>query len=259
MESFKQAAIKILSEAGMPLHYREITERAISNGLITPEGKTPWATMNATLSTDMINNGEKSKFVRSDPGFYALRELQVSVSDQIQVKDKLVKVRPVHHQITDKLNSKQKGDIAEARIAELITLYGKEGLSCYKPTSDHEGIDLIVKRRGKLQVSYIQVKSTYGYKDNRGFVSTVKEQGIIDSYKMLLVFVYFDLSEGDIFDHIFCVPAPDFLKLTKNAEKKPGVRVFTVGLSHPDQSKYAEFMIEKRELANRIIELMDKT
>lgn len=258
MESFKQAAIKILTEARRPLHYREITERAIHSGLIAPEGKTPWATMNATLSTDIVNNGEKSIFIRSDPGFYALRELKIKVTDQIKGKDKLIKVRSIRHQITENLNSKQKGDIAEARIAELITLYGKEGLSCYKPTSDHEGIDLIVKRRGKLQVSYIQVKSTYGYKD-RGFVSTVKEQGIIDSYKMLLVFVYFDLSEGDIYDHIFCVPAPDFLKLTENDEKKSGKRVFTVGLSHPDQSKYAEFMIEKRELANRIIELMDKT
>jgi hypothetical protein len=250
MESFKQAAITILKEAGCPLHYREITERAIHNGLITPEGKTPWATMNATLSTEIVDNGEKSTFIRSDPGFYALRELQIKVVDRVQVKDIVGRARIIRHQITDNLNSKQKGDIAEARVAELIILYGKEGLSCYRPVSDHEGIDLIVKRRGKLQVSYIQIKSSYGYKD-RGFVSSVREQGIIDSYKMLLVFVYYD--------HIFCIPAPDFLRLTKNEEKKPGERVFSVGLSHPDQSKYAEFMIEKRELANRIIELMDKT
>ena len=47
-------------------------------------------------------------------------------------------------------------------------------------------------------------------------------------------------------------------RLTKNEDKKPGERVFTVGLKHPDESKYAEFMIEKRELANRIVEIMDK-
>ncbi|TAL64409.1 MAG: hypothetical protein EPN88_10995 [Bacteroidetes bacterium] len=75
---------------------------------------------------------------------------------------------------------------------------------------------------------------------------------------MMMVFVYFDLSTGDLFDQIFCIPAPDFLRLTHNEDKKPGERVFTVGLKHPDQSKYAEFMIEKRELANRIIEIMDK-
>ena len=75
---------------------------------------------------------------------------------------------------------------------------------------------------------------------------------------MIMVFVYFDLSQGDLFDQVFCIPAPDFLKLTANEDKKPGERVFTVGLRNPDKSKYAEFMIEKRELANRIIEIMDK-
>jgi hypothetical protein len=36
--------------------------------------------------------------------------------------------------------------IAEARIAELIMLYGDTTLSCYKPIFD-EGIDLIVKKK----------------------------------------------------------------------------------------------------------------
>jgi hypothetical protein len=123
--------------------------------------------------------------------------------------------------------------------------------------SDDEGIDIIVKRRDKLEVDYIQVKSSYGYKD-RGFVATVKEKQIKNKERMILVFVYFDLSSGDLFDQVFCIPAPDFLKLTANEEKQPGKRVFTVGLSHPDKSKYAEFMLEKRELANKIIEILDR-
>lgn len=75
---------------------------------------------------------------------------------------------------------------------------------------------------------------------------------------MLIVFIYFDLSEGDLFPNLFCIPAPDFLRLTANEKKNTTDRVFTVGLNHPEKSKYAEFMIEKRELANRIIEIMDK-
>lgn len=75
---------------------------------------------------------------------------------------------------------------------------------------------------------------------------------------MLMIFAYFDLSEGDLFPNLFCIPAPDFLRLTANEDKKPGEQVFTVGLKHPDKSKYAEFMIEKRELANRILEIMKK-
>jgi hypothetical protein len=135
MEAFKKAAMTILGQAGGQLHYREITQKALDQKLIVSEGRTPWATMNAELSTDIITNGEKSVFVRADPGFYALRTLQISVDDHVTAKAILGKARIVHHEINADINTKQKGDIAEARVAELITLYGKEGLSCYKPTS----------------------------------------------------------------------------------------------------------------------------
>jgi Holliday junction resolvase-like predicted endonuclease len=250
--SNKSIAIRIISEAGKPLHYREITRLAMEKELLKTDGKTPWATMNAQLSMDIVNNGENSQFYRAQPGYFGLKSQGITKQAIISAKARIVK-----HKVTDSLNTKQKGDIAEARVAELLTLYGDVGLSCYRPISDDEGIDIIAKRREKLEVVYIQVKSSYGYKD-RGFVSSVKEKQIINKERMILVFVYFDLSEGDLFDQVFCIPAPDFLRLTKNEDKKPGARVFTVGLRNPDKSKYAEFMIEKRELANRIIEIMDK-
>lgn len=252
--SFKSIAIKIITEAGKPLHYREITRIATEQGLLKTDGKTPWATMNAQLSMDIVKNGENSQFYRAQPGYFGLRELGVITTSTIKKSLTYVVAK---HKVTDSLNTKQKGDIAEARVAELLALYGDEGLSCYRPISDDEGIDIIAKRREKLEVAYIQVKSSYGYKD-RGFVSSVREKQIVNKERMILVFVYFDLSEGDLFDQVFCIPAPDFLRLTANEDKKPGERVFTVGLRNPDKSKYAEFMIEKRELANRIIELMDK-
>lgn len=252
--SNKTIAAKIISEVGKPMHYRDITRVAIEQGLLKSAGKTPWATMNAQLSMDIVNNGINSQFYRAQPGYFGLRKLGITTTNTTQ---KSLTYIVAKHKVTDSLNSKQKGDIAEARVAELLTLYGDEGLSCYRPISDDEGIDIIAKRRESLEVMYIQVKSSYGYKD-RGFVSTVREKTIINKERMILIFVYFDLSVGDLYDQIFCIPAPDFLRLTANENKKPGERVFTVGLQHPDKSKYAEYMIEKRELANRIIELMDK-
>ncbi len=257
MESFKNIALKILKEQGKPLHYREITDIAVKKGLIQTEGKTPWATLNAQLSMDIINKGASSRFIRTDPGFYGLKTLNISVADTAQIKDILGKARIIRHQINKSLTSKQKGDIGEARVAELITLYGDQGLSCYQPMSDDEGLDLIVKKRGELDIVYIQVKTTYGYKD-RGFVSTIKEKNIFNKERMLIVFAYFDLSEGDLYPNIFCIPAPDFLRLSANEKKNTSDRVFTVGLNNPDKSKYAEFMVEKRELANRILEIMGR-
>lgn len=250
MNTFLELAQVILTKAKEPLHYKEITERAIKSGLKT-EGSTPWATMNAQISVDIQKNGDSSLFYRSQPGFYGLKDTAIQNNGITQSQN-------FNHSITTDLNTKQKGDIAEARVAELITLYGDEGLSCYRPLSDDEGIDIIVKKRGDAEVAYVQVKSTFG-DTSRGFVSTVKEKTIINKRRMLMVFVYFDLTEGDIHEHVFCIPAPEFLKLTKNEDKKTGHRVFTVGLNNPDKSKYAEFLIEKRELANKILEILNET
>jgi len=269
MNSFKKAAYQVLLKSG-PLHYKEITKKAIQQKLIKSSGITPWATMNAILSVDIKQKGSRSQFIRTKPGCFYLntyykgfkerqgdKEYQAKITEK-EIVDSGLNISIELHQVNTSINSKQKGDIAEARVAELITLYGNEGLYCYKPISDVEGIDLIVKRRARLEVVYLQVKSTYGDGKTRGFTSTVKGKTIKDKSRMLLIFVYFDLSNGDLFDQIFCIPAPDFLKLTQNTKKTSDDRIFTVGIKNPDKSKYAEFMIEKRELATKIVEIMDK-
>lgn len=267
MKSYKDIAYQILTNAGKPLHYRKITDIAIKEGLVKSVGKTPWATMNAQLSMDIAYHDENSMFLREGPGMYKLNpkwekernRYGVEVTRRSYSNGKMITTKKYLVQISEQLTTKQKGDIAEARVAELITLYGNEGLSCYRPVSDDEGIDLIVKRREKLEIVYVQVKSTYGWgARDRGFVSTVKEKNLQDKARNLLVFVYFDFTAGDLFDHAFCIPVPEFLKLSKGEKNNTGKRVFSVGLKSPDKSKYAEFMIEKRELANKILEIMDK-
>ena len=213
---------------------------------------------------DIKNKGDNSPFYRSEPGFYGLREngqIYTAKVKPVKLKVKVNKVKAkakYKYTPVSTLNTKQKGDIAEARVAELITLYGDEGLSCYRPMSDEEGIDIIAKKRGEMKVAYIQVKSTFGDR-TKGFVSTVREKQIVSKRRMLMVFVYFDITDGDLHEHVFCIPAPDFLKLTHNENKKPGHRVFTVGLNKPDQSKYAPYLIEKRELANKILEILNES
>ncbi len=54
--SYKSIATKIITEAEKPLHYREITRIATEQGQLKTNGKTPWATMNAQLSMDIVLN-----------------------------------------------------------------------------------------------------------------------------------------------------------------------------------------------------------
>ncbi len=68
------ATEKILQEAAEPLHYRNITERILAQELWPTEGKTPDATINARLAVDIRKFGVRSRFMRTEPGVFALRE-----------------------------------------------------------------------------------------------------------------------------------------------------------------------------------------
>ena len=62
------AAEAVLRDEGGPLHYREITDRALKRRLWTSEGKTPEATVNSRLAVDIQERGEESRFERVSPG-----------------------------------------------------------------------------------------------------------------------------------------------------------------------------------------------
>jgi len=66
------AAVMVLKDAGGPLHYREITQRILATGRWTTKGKTPEATVNAQIGTDIKKRGQASRFVRTGPGIFAI-------------------------------------------------------------------------------------------------------------------------------------------------------------------------------------------
>ena len=67
------AAELILSQAGQPLSYKEITQRILAQNLWPSQGKTPDATVNANLAMEIKEKGAASRFQRTGPGVYALR------------------------------------------------------------------------------------------------------------------------------------------------------------------------------------------
>jgi len=59
--TYYEAALQVLRSVRHPLTTREITDRAIEEGLITPHGRTPHATMSAKLHLKSRNNPELVK------------------------------------------------------------------------------------------------------------------------------------------------------------------------------------------------------
>ena len=251
MNSFKDIAYTILKEASKPLHSKEITKVALDRGWLKTAGKTPEATMNAQLVVDINSKKEKSRFIKTGPSIFGLNENFVAVPP-VEVKK-----AEKFWTISKDVSTKQKGDIAEARIAELITLYGDTTLSCYKPISDDEGIDLIVKEKGSLKTMYIQIKSRFGYNPDGIFTATTKIATVVDNYSTAVVFCFFDTEEGDLWDYLWFVPAPDMIKL---ANKLAGGRLlgFVDGRKKKESNKWDNYLIDKRDLANQIIAQMKR-
>ncbi len=72
--TFLDAAKRVLTDAGEPLHYGEITKRALAAGMLETQGLTPAATLNAQIATHLKRHGAESQFVRVAPGIFGLRE-----------------------------------------------------------------------------------------------------------------------------------------------------------------------------------------
>lgn len=87
--SFLNAAEHVLRRLkdGQHLHYRALTVRAIEDGLLHTEGKTPEATMAASIGSDIRRReqrGEPQRFVRGGRGMFGLaKDPPVGVAEQI--------------------------------------------------------------------------------------------------------------------------------------------------------------------------------
>ena len=84
--SFADAAATVLETSGSPLHYREITQRAIDRGFLQTDGKTPEATLNAVLAVDIKQKGRASRFVRIKPGIFGLQAWQTDSTELYRSK-----------------------------------------------------------------------------------------------------------------------------------------------------------------------------
>jgi len=74
MMSVKEAAAKVLRDAGQPLTSREISDRILERGLWRTKGKTPHMTVASQLYTDIKKRGDASLFVRVGPNRFRLRD-----------------------------------------------------------------------------------------------------------------------------------------------------------------------------------------
>lgn len=78
--TWRKAIDKVLASSSTPLHYNEITERILADGIRSNVGATPSATVNAQISASIKHDGELSPYVRVSKGTFALSKTATSIS-----------------------------------------------------------------------------------------------------------------------------------------------------------------------------------
>ncbi len=193
--SFTDSAEKVLEEFGkkQPLHYRQITEKALEMGWLATEGKTPEATMYAQILTEIKRfqrRGEQPRFVQHGKGFVGLsRWMGRGLVFQVEQHNKKVLLT-----LHKRLLSMEWRDFEEL-IARLLAEIGFEDIELTDRIKDG-GIDI----RGTLVVGdvirtrmAIQVKR---WKNNIQAPTVQNVRGSLGTHEHGLIITTSDFGKG---------------------------------------------------------------
>jgi len=138
--TFADAAEEVLKRhsKGAPMHYREITDLAVSDGLIEPGGQTPEASMNVAIRQDIKRQdlaGRDQRFKAHGRGMYGVTLADDPLGGAIQRKNAEVK-RKLRDRLSD-LDPR----LFEELIGELLSAVGYEDVEVTKYVGDG-GIDV---------------------------------------------------------------------------------------------------------------------
>ncbi|RPF54432.1 hypothetical protein [Aquisalibacillus elongatus] len=156
--------------------------------------------------------------------------------------------------LEDKISSKQKGDITESRVAELITLGSRGQLTCYTPSSDDDGIDIIVNAKGEFNTLYIQVKSRFNLNKKKRFVTNIGCKTFKSHSSFYIIFMYFSPKDLEV-ETVWLIPSKDFEQLayliSEGKSHKSSYRFAANPKSEID--KWAKYKVDKSQLGQQIL------
>ena len=197
--SFGDCAEKVLKEFGdeKPMHYREITKKALEKGWLITKGKTPEGTMNAQVATEINRQqkrGELPRFTRHDPGYFGLSRW-VRRGPASQIEQHNLKVRKT---LRERLFGLKPHEFEEL-ISQLLTKMGFETVNVTSPSRDG-GIDvrgtLVIGNAIRIKMA-VQAKK-WKLKTNIHAPTIQQVRGSLGAHEQGLIITTSDFSKGAI-------------------------------------------------------------
>ena len=85
--TWRKAIEKVLSQASGAMHYKELTDKIIEDGLRVSLGATPTRTVNAHLTTAIKNEGESCPFQKAGKGLFIWKDSGISPVHVVTVEE----------------------------------------------------------------------------------------------------------------------------------------------------------------------------
>lgn len=197
--SFTDCAQKVLQEFGSkkPMHYKEITEKALDKGWLVTGGKTPEATMYAQVITEIKRQqkrGERPRFVQHGRGYVGLSQwMGRGLAFQIEQHN-----QQVRNSLRKRLLALEPGEFEEL-ISQLLAEMGFEMVEVTKLSGDG-GIDvrgtLVVGEVVRIKMA-VQVKR-WKLKNNVQAPIVQQVRGSLGAHEQGLIITTSDFSSGAV-------------------------------------------------------------
>jgi restriction system protein len=188
--TYLDAAYTILQSSGQPLCPDEITQRALEQKLISPQGLTPEATMASRLYIDTLQ--EDSRFVRAGKGIFGLAQWQPE-----GIESQVNKINQATREQLHALLMEMLPDRIEALIGELLIRMGfDEGTVTVTRRSADGGIDVtgVYRAAGLTGVSAaVQAKK---WKNNIQAPTVTSLRGSLQVHQQGIIITTSDFSKG---------------------------------------------------------------
>jgi restriction system protein len=160
--TYKEAALRVLREVGKPLSAQEITQRAIEQELINPQGLTPDATMGAQLYTDINRRRAASLFRKEGRNLFGLAEWEKGVSGIVRLAAR--QRQEVKHRLHEQLLAMPPSGFEEL-IGRLLGAMSYENVTVTGRSGDG-GIDVVAD----IEIGILQLRTAVQVKRMKGNV-----------------------------------------------------------------------------------------
>jgi hypothetical protein len=161
--NWREAITNVLKGEAEPVHYAEIAEKIVAQGLKTQVGATPAASVAAELSTSLKQDGADSPFERVSRGYYRLRSTGATPAPEEQA-------------------AKAEEDAAEpeAGLVNAFGMYWRREFAVWTPPRL-----LGQQQPGSTPVDFTQQRGVYLLHDRREvvYVGRTTDQGLGDRLK----------------------------------------------------------------------------